>query len=147
MLKKIFISLLILTALSSEGLAGIPANLYGLYIGCGTVREILDADEIVSSSLPEKPANRDFSYTALPVWQENSFMGLNGMPVFSPSFSFASVFPSKTKQGSSSIPCLCDDKLTLNANEIEYNKLSYILFKRSSCAILHKSDSSPPCLL
>ncbi|HEX9060699.1 MAG TPA: hypothetical protein VF941_11010 [Clostridia bacterium] len=145
MLKRIFISLLILTALSSEGLAGIPANLYGLYIGYDTVRGMLDADEIASSSLPEKPADRDFSYTAIPVWQENSLTGLSGMSAFSPSFSFASVFPSKAKHGSLSIAYICDDGFALN--KIEYYKLSYIPFKRSSCVILHKSDSSPPCLL
>lgn len=61
MLKKLFISLLILSTLASEGLVNFPANIFSFYLANGKVFDLLEkeaaADEHNKNIVPETNAS------------------------------------------------------------------------------------------
>jgi len=124
MLKRVFISILILSALSSEGLLNLPLNLYNLYVLNTAVLGIEEGQDVPPVALTDDQA--DIAVLC------GSDVGL----------AFTGYYPNDIEDGSDvkDCPFLACDYLPAGdsfvVSEFIYNTVKDVDFQ--------KSDSSPP---
>lgn len=125
MFKKLFISILILTALSSEGIINFPVNIYNFYMNSGIGSDLLVEKDEVSGQL--QPVKIRDAFT------ESVFLG----PAFKLTLNSIKKFQSKNLY------------LAVNQVNVFYYECTSIKYISISILetlqdVLQKSDKSPP---
>ncbi|MCX7920400.1 MAG: hypothetical protein N3B21_00030 [Clostridia bacterium] len=128
MLKKLFISLLILSALASDGAINLPGNISELYISLGNILALPEEhaeliEQLQSMENENALVNNAFQYNAFKL-SANSINKL------------------KTKSVPLSFSFNSGEKFYLACSNI--NPISISLYKSEKEIIIKKSDSSPP---
>lgn len=125
MLKKLFISLLILTTLSSEGIINFPANIYNFYKCVGNETDLSAVKDITAGDF--QAAKNYASLKFLNDLQSGFTLTLNSVKTIKADKTTDEKWKADTDFSSPS-----------------FVNRSFIASKESKFDILHMSDNSPP---